>query len=316
MIKPHVSIIIPVYNASKAIARCLDSLLEQDYDNYQILAINDGSKDNSLDILKAYAKKNKNLIVLDKANSGAGATRNYGLDYLTKTAGENEFVAFVDADDWVEKDFVSTLANLLNHDNVAMSCCRFKWSKKVGKPLNESKFKTVTLTPEQAIGELYIDRLMWCAIWNKMFKLKEIGSLRTLERNFGENLIFEFDFLNSLPKESVVMATTKRLYHYMATPGSLSSKGFREEKLEFLNVLKRNENILQEQKMTKPLQFARSWRFLATIEQIYYAKTAKRKDVKNALKKEAKQLLPDYMAVRKKYAALFRRLAHLILWAP
>lgn len=99
------SIIIPVYNAEKHLSRCLDSLLEQGIppEDYEIICINDGSRDASISILKEYAQKHPNIIVVDKENEGVSATRNKGLDMA-----RGEYVWFIDADDWVAKDFLGT----------------------------------------------------------------------------------------------------------------------------------------------------------------------------------------------------------------
>lgn len=98
-----ISIIIPVYNAEKYLSQCLDSLLEQGIprEQYEIICINDGSRDASLSILKGYAKKYQNIVVIDKENEGVSATRNKGLDIA-----QGKYIWFVDADDWIAKDFL------------------------------------------------------------------------------------------------------------------------------------------------------------------------------------------------------------------
>ena len=92
------SIIIPVYNTEEYLPRCLNSCLEQDLpaNEYEIIAINDGSSDNSLQILNAYALKYPNIRVINQENRGLGATRNRGLNLAI-----GEYIWFVDSDDWV-----------------------------------------------------------------------------------------------------------------------------------------------------------------------------------------------------------------------
>ena len=91
---PKISIIIPVYNMEEYLGECLDSVLGQSLTDIEAIAINDGSKDSSLEILKAYAAKDSRIIIIDKANEGVGAARNDGIDRAT-----GEFVAFMDCDD-------------------------------------------------------------------------------------------------------------------------------------------------------------------------------------------------------------------------
>ena len=99
-----IRIIIPVYNGEKYIGRCLDSVLDQTFKEFQVLAINDGSKDNSLDILREYESKHPDKIkVFTQKNMGVAKTRNKGIE-LTKT----KYLMFIDQDDFIDPDFCET----------------------------------------------------------------------------------------------------------------------------------------------------------------------------------------------------------------
>ena len=112
-----ISIIIPVYNAEKYLSQCLDSLLEQGIpkEHYEIICINDGSRDASLSILKAYADKYQNIVLVDKENEGVSVTRNIGLD-----VARGKYIWFVDSDDWIAKDFLlnSGIVQLISEDGI------------------------------------------------------------------------------------------------------------------------------------------------------------------------------------------------------
>ena len=93
----RISIIIPVYNSAKYLRKCLDSVFSQTYNDYEVIAINDGSADNSLGILNEYAKQHKNLKIIDNViNLGAGISRNRGIELAT-----GDYVMFVDSDDYI-----------------------------------------------------------------------------------------------------------------------------------------------------------------------------------------------------------------------
>ncbi len=96
---PKISIIVPVYNVKKYLSKCLDSLINQTLKDIEIICVNDGSTDNSLDILNEYAKKDERIVVINKENSGPGASRNLGIEKAT-----GEYIQFVDSDDWIEKE--------------------------------------------------------------------------------------------------------------------------------------------------------------------------------------------------------------------
>lgn len=98
------SIIIPVYNAENTLDRCLSSIINQKFDDYEIILVNDGSKDGSLNVCNGFAEKYKNIKVFDKSNGGAASARNVGLDHAS-----GDFILFVDSDDYVEKNYFSEL---------------------------------------------------------------------------------------------------------------------------------------------------------------------------------------------------------------
>ena len=104
MKEPFFSIIVPVYNTEKYLKRCIESLLNQSYKNYEILLINDESKDNSLSICESYADKNKKIKVYDKKNEGLGLTRNFGINH-----SNGKYVLFIDSDDFIEVDTLKIL---------------------------------------------------------------------------------------------------------------------------------------------------------------------------------------------------------------
>lgn len=95
--QPLVSIVIPVYNGADFLRECIDSALAQTYENIEIIVINDGSSDNSLEILKEYERKDNRVVIIDKQNEGAAKSRNVGID-----AANGEFMMFLDSDDWIE----------------------------------------------------------------------------------------------------------------------------------------------------------------------------------------------------------------------
>lgn len=97
-----VSVIIPLYNKEKYIKRCIDSLVKQTYKNLQIIIVDDGSTDNSTDIISQY--KDERIELIQKKNEGVSLTRNRGIE-----SSKGKYIAFVDADDYVSKDYIYNL---------------------------------------------------------------------------------------------------------------------------------------------------------------------------------------------------------------
>lgn len=96
---PKISVIIPVYNVKKYLAECLDSVLNQTFQDFEIICVDDGSTDNSLDILKKYAEKDKRIKIFSQKNKGLSGARNTGLENIS-----GEYCYFLDSDDYIEND--------------------------------------------------------------------------------------------------------------------------------------------------------------------------------------------------------------------
>ena len=120
---PEVSVIVPVYNVEKYLERCLNSLVNQTLENIEIIIVNDGTKDNSEEIIKKFMEKYPQKIVyLKKENGGLSDARNYGIPYV-----KGEYIAFLDSDDYVEKDIYKEMYELAKKENSDMVECDFLW---------------------------------------------------------------------------------------------------------------------------------------------------------------------------------------------
>ena len=101
------SIIIPVYNVEKYISKCLDSILNQTYSNYEVIIVNDGTKDNSVSVINKYLTDER-FKLYNKENGGLSSARNYGINYVT-----GEYILFIDSDDYIEPDLLNNFNNIL-----------------------------------------------------------------------------------------------------------------------------------------------------------------------------------------------------------
>ena len=178
-----VSIIIPVYNAEKYLEKCLNSVIKQTLKDIEIICINDGSTDGSLNILQKYSEKDKRFIIIDQKNLGQSVARNKGL-----SVAKGEFIGFVDSDDWIGEDFYEKLyyaaieykadiaaGNILRvHDN-AENKFYIKYDEiKIAKKTNK-KYKLAEI-PEN------------CYIWNKIYNRKK---LEKVDLKFKEGILYE-----------------------------------------------------------------------------------------------------------------------------
>ena len=103
-VQKKISVVIPVFNAKNYLKRCIDSILNQEFTNFEIICIDDGSKDNSLELLNEYANRDKRITVISQYNQGQGIARNKG---IFKASGE--YLIFVDPDDYIESSYFKTI---------------------------------------------------------------------------------------------------------------------------------------------------------------------------------------------------------------
>lgn len=101
---PLISVIIPIHNTSRYLPRCMESIINSDCKNLDIICFNDGNTDNCLEILQKYKNKDNRILLIDVPNGGVTKARNIGLDYTT-----GDYICFIDSDDWIHRLFFSAL---------------------------------------------------------------------------------------------------------------------------------------------------------------------------------------------------------------
>ena len=103
-----ISVIVPIYNVEKYLRTCLNSLLEQTYENFEVLMINDGSTDSSATICQEYAERDSRFVYFEKENGGLASARNFGIDH-----SKGMYISFIDSDDWVVETYLLDLYNAI-----------------------------------------------------------------------------------------------------------------------------------------------------------------------------------------------------------
>lgn len=214
---PKISVIIPIYNVEKYIARCLQSVLENTYQNLEVLCINDGSTDKSGEILQNIASQDNRVKVLNQPNSGVSVARNHGLDVAT-----GEYVAFIDADDWVHKQYFECLLNACLKTGASISVCRYQevYDFNIHATENSSECQLCLLSAAECFKNNYIKT----DVWGRIIVRNIVEKLR-FEKGmaFGEDSTFMFKLLCDHP--SIKVSYINRiLYLYFQRPGAFSGK--------------------------------------------------------------------------------------------
>lgn len=208
-----VSIIIPVYNVEKYLCKCLDSVISQTYKDIEIICVNDGSTDNSLQILTEYANKDDRIKIITKPNGGLFSARHVGI-----AAAVGEYLLFVDSDDWIEEKLVEKTVDKIretNADVVIFGAYSVKGNN-ISKGMYSvnripQKFKESILTLKDY--EVNISRFpptAWCKLYRKNFV--DENNIRFQEIKDGEDQIF---YLHTMLAAKSVYIIDEDLYYYV-----------------------------------------------------------------------------------------------------
>lgn len=204
-IEKMISVIVPVYNVEKYLEQCIDSLLSQTYQNFEIILVDDGSTDSSGKICDIYEENNENIKVIHKKNEGLGFARNTGLLYAT-----GEYVTFIDSDDYADKYLLEDLYNGILETDVDVCIGGFKKVADSGQMLYEEKYDEQYFIHDNTTNKAFIKMLgslpskhdsIRMSVWNVLYKLSIIKNNNIQfpsERELiSEDLIFDFSTINT-----------------------------------------------------------------------------------------------------------------------
>ena len=240
-----ISIIVPVYNTAKYLDKCIQTLINQTLENIEIIFIDDGSEDNSVEILKNYAKKDKRIRILKQNHKRQGAARNYGL-----SIAQGEYIGFVDSDDWVKLDMFEKLyyqAKETDSDIVMCSMNTFEdgTNKIIVNTYNtldifNQKFFENTFTPQDTLNFIFNISV---SPYNKIYRKSLIDKNNI---KFPENIYFEDNafFFQSWLNAKKISLLNQKLYQYRKSTASTTKND--KNKLDIFKTLDLTKNILEE----------------------------------------------------------------------
>ena len=217
---PLVSIIVPIYNTAKYLPKCLDSILNQTYQNLEIILVDDGSTDDSGTIAKNYAKKDSRIKVIHQENAGQSSARNLG---LKKSTGE--YISFIDSDDEIKSNFISNLLTPFNKPGTSITVCGIHYKRLRQKTTNDVYINALRprhKCESKAAYILYllaIDGRMYSSV-NKLYRTK-IAKKCSFDKslNFAEDTKFVLDYLKKADGETSFVLEPLYIYNF-GTEGS------------------------------------------------------------------------------------------------
>ena len=221
MKEPLVSVIVPVYNVEKYLRQCLNSIVNQTYQNLEIILIDDGSPDDSGMICDEYAAKDERIRVFHQKNAGLSAARNSGLNTMS-----GEYVIFVDSDDWIVPHAVERMLTVFNSTDADLLIYNFKMVYEEGNTnphRSNSPIKDEILTRSQLLEKL-MEPGEWyfCIACNKLYKKEIFRELRFPVGYIHEDEAIMHRVISECKK---ITTLSEALYCYRQVPGSIMGKG-------------------------------------------------------------------------------------------
>ena len=264
-----ISIIIPIYNGEKYIERCLKSIINQDYEELEIIVINDGSTDNSIDILKEFTNIDNRIKVIDKENTGVSDTRNRGIEEAS-----GDYIMFIDVDDYLEENMIKKIISVINKKDINLIKFNYNIVTSDGKKEKGNEDYEEKNLDKPNI-EYFIDNVLLgkinAYVWTLVIKRKIIGNIRfNKEIGMMEDLLF---YINILSKTNDLYIINDRLYNYFINTESVCNSP-RYYYRNFCDMLKVYDLIIDE--LTKQEQLNENRKKILTfaiimgIESIFY----------------------------------------------
>jgi len=221
-----ISIIIPIYNSEKYIEKCIASVLRQTYENYELILVNDGSTDKTLEIIKKI--KDERIKIISQENKGAGSARNLGLDNCI-----GKYVCFIDSDDTVEENYLEYMYDLIKKYDVDIVGCNYKKERK-------EKIFFLTENEEKINNLISLPEKICVSVFSKLYRKKVVENIRFDIDNKFEDI--EFCIKTFLNAKSLVYST-KKIYNYNCIENSRSSYYFNNDRIiactKCLNIIPR-----------------------------------------------------------------------------
>ena len=222
--KPLLTVVIPVYNVEKYLKRCIESILIQEWKNYDILLVDDGSTDNSPQICEDYAKAYDIISVIHKENGGLSEARNTGI-----SNAEGEYVFFLDSDDWIEPNTFSDLAEVIESDQYDIISFNPEFVKSEHDIIKSDSKRTKRLTGKEALIDMFSYGFITGFATDKIYR-KALFTKNTIQFPVGkyyEDLGTNYKLFLAAKK---VYATNQKYYHYLIDNPDSITQSWNEKK--------------------------------------------------------------------------------------
>ena len=288
-----ITIVVPVYNVEKYLSRCVDSILDQTYTDFELLLVDDGSPDNCGKICDEYVKKDDRIFVIHQKNGGLSAARNTGIDWFYKQNRSN-YITFVDSDDWLHPDYLKILLNGITENHVEISVCDFQRVIKEPPHKYYDRLNFELTSPEAFLLNHF---------WQYNYACGKIYHKRLFEDvryPVGKNFEDTYTTYKVLHKCEKLAYTDIQLYYYFQNEQGISHSPWKPSELVIFDAMQEQMQFYKEKNLQKA--FDKEFQLFVNHHayQIVRIKENKEDLKKNkAILKEIKKALRKYLKENK-----------------
>lgn len=238
IINYKLSVIVPIYNAGKYLQRCVNSIVQQSYTNLEIILVNDGSKDRSLDICNYYKELDKRIIIIDKENAGVSAARKDGLNVAT-----GEFITFVDADDYIDREMYSVLMEALDKESCDIVESGYFLVDENERLIYAQNLNYAINTGKECLKYYLLNKNSEAFLWNKIYRKTLFVGVDFPELRYSEDYLWNV-ILYSKCKKSITVDKTY-YYYYKNMSGACNSNNYKAKMDGIIAGIKSEEYLKQ-----------------------------------------------------------------------
>lgn len=264
MNNPEISIIVPVYNVELYLRKCIESILEQTFKNFELIIVNDGSTDNSGIICKEYRKIDPRIKIIHKFNNGLSSARNTGIEIA-----KGKYIGFIDSDDYINKYMFEILYENITKNNADISMCDYM---EVYKDKNEiycekQNSEKLILNNIESLEKIY-DKEGWkyIIVWNKLYKKVLFSEVRFPVGKIHEDEMIVHEILYKAKK---LVFDKSKLYYYLQRDNSIMSKKDNIQRLDIVEAMKNRADFFYNNNL-RQLQYKAEYEYLKIFFKLYF----------------------------------------------
>ncbi|WBW98616.1 glycosyltransferase family 2 protein [Oceanirhabdus sp. W0125-5] len=300
----EISIVVPVYNVERYLRKCISSILEQSFKDFELILVDDGSTDNSGRICDEYKEKDSRIKVIHQENSGLSAARNIGIQ-----TSEGKYITFIDSDDFIHPNMLEVLYNNLHTNKADISICDYNIvyeDKEVTKEFsnNNTKVYSNIEAVKKIVEKSKASMIVACG---KLYRRNLFCDIRYPVGKYHED---EFVTYKLLYKSTKVVVTDAKLYYYLQRSNSITGSTYSIKRLEKLEALEEGIKFFKNEENNE-LTYLAEFRYLFNIQIAYYRVKYEmnyNKEIMDKLKIQYNQKFREFTGGNIKNISIIRRM--------